>query len=181
MSEQATIQTEFADDVQAIVEAHLAAEAAGVKNDDAMARIAQWVASGVYPNNATIIYGYVTAGKKKSSAKTYASAILKWVKAGKMPKNIQQAVNTNPPGHVKDPKKGGRPAGQGAGKTTAPTEGAAPAKAAAELPADDRQWKMVLEGMIARIPGRKDWSMDDINAYRDCASKMIALLQRNSK
>lgn len=173
---QQTVQIEFADDVQAIVTAHLAAEDAASKNDNAMARIAQWIAAGVYPNNATIIAGYIDAGKTKGSASVYASAILKWVKAGKVPKNIQAAVNTNPPGHVKS--KAGRKAGKGAGKTTAPE---APAAEAPQAPQGDRAWKQVLEAMRAGVPARKDWEASDIVAFQDCAAKMIALIARNAK
>ena len=175
MSKQ-TIQTEFVDDVQALVDAHLAAENAAAKNDDAMARIAQWIASGVYPNNATIIAGYINAGKTKGSASVYASAILKWVKAGKVPKNIQAAVNTNPPGHVKS--KAGRKPGQGKGKSTSPE---APAAEAPQVPQGDRAWKQVLEAMRAGVPARKDWEASDIVAFQDCAAKMIALIARNAK
>lgn len=179
MSKQTIIQTEFVDDVQALVDAHLAAENAAAKNDDAMARIAQWIAAGVYPNNATIIAGYINAGKSKGSASVYASAILKWVKAGKVPKNIQAAVNTNPPGHVKG--KAGRPVGQGKGKSTAPAADTAPVAEAPQAPQGDKAWKQVLEAMRAGVPARKDWASEDIVAFQDCAAKMIALIARNAK
>lgn len=177
MSKQ-TIQPEFKDDVAALVAAHRAEEASSAASDTAMAVVAQWIASGVHPNNATIIAGYVAAGRKASSAATYASALLKWVKAGKVPRNYRAAVTTCPPGHVKSAR--GAPAGKGKGKTTAPAA-AAPTEKSLTVPADDRTWKQVLEGMIAKVPGRKDWASEDIVAFQDCASKMIALLKRNAK
>lgn len=69
----------------------------------------------------------------------------------------------------------GRKAGKGAGKSTAPE---APAEKA---PQGDRAWKQVLEAMRAGAPARKDWASEDIVAFQDCASRMIALLARNSK
>lgn len=176
MSKQ-TIQPEFQDDVAALVAAHRAEEASSAASDTAMAVVAQWIASGVHPNNATIIAGYVADGRKASSAATYASALLKWVKAGRVPRNYRAAVTTNPPGHVKGAR--GRPANKGKGKSTAAD--ATPAEKTPTIPSDDRTWKQVLEGMIARVPSRKDWASEDIVAFQDCASKMIALLKRNAK
>jgi hypothetical protein len=75
--------------------------------------------------------------------------------------------------------KGGRPAGKGAGKTTKPADDAqAPAPAVENA---DRSWKQFLETIKAQAPGRKDWQSDDIVAFQDCASKMIALISRNAK
>ena len=170
------VQVEFMDDVDAIVTAHKALEAASAADDDAMARIAQWIASGSYPNNQTIIAGYIKAGYKKGTASVYASAILKWVKAGQVPKGIRQAVTGTPKDHVKGPA--GRKAGQGAGKTTKPE--ADDVDALPEVSALPKEWLRFLEGMRAKVPGFKTWTASDIAAFQDSSAALIALIKRNA-
>lgn len=71
--------------------------------------------------------------------------------------------------------KGGRPAGQGKGKTTKPADPAQAAPAAVEN--TDTAWRMFIEDMRAKVAGRKDWPSDRIVAFQDCAAKMIALIK----
>ena len=80
----------------------------------------------------------------------------------------------------KDGAGPGRPAGQGAGKTTAAK--ADPAQA--EKPAvsnDDAGWRQFLETMRAQVPSRKDWASSDIVAFQESCATMIALIKRNAK
>lgn len=84
----------------------------------------------------------------------------------------------------------GRKAGQGKGKSTSPEAGQgkgkstapeAPAAEVPQVPQGDKAWKQTLEAMIASVPARKDWASEDIVAFQDCASKMVALIKRNAK
>jgi len=76
--------------------------------------------------------------------------------------------------------KGGRPAGQGKGKSTAAKPDAAQAEAPA-LPNDDKAWRQFLEGMRSKVNDRKDWTASDIVAFQESCAAMIALIKRNAK
>lgn len=74
--------------------------------------------------------------------------------------------------------KGGRKAGQGAGKTTkTDAADAGVDEAIAALPNDDRAWRVFIEGMRSKVPARKDWPADRITAFQECCATMIALLK----
>jgi hypothetical protein len=134
-----------------------------------------WHAADDYPANPDLIAA-ISAGMPHlgtGSLKTYASAILKWARSGRTPASIRACVNSAPPGAPKG--KGGRPKGK-------PTAEVDTAKAdAASIPNADNAWKQFLETLRAQVPGRKDWQSEDIVAFQDCASKMIALIARNVK
>ena len=144
--------------------------------DTLTAEMLNWHVAGEYPNNADVASAIKAALPHlgAASVKVYASALLKWARAGKTPRTIRAMVTLCPPGHVKS--KAGRKAGQG--KSTSPE---APAAEAPQAPQGDRAWKQVLEAMRAGVPARKDWASEDIVAFQDCAAKMIALIARNAK
>ena len=79
----------------------------------------------------------------------------------------------------KDGAGPGRPAGQGAGKTTKPADPAQAEKPA--VPNDDAGWRQFLETMRAQVPSRKDWASSDIVAFQESCATMIALIKRNAK
>lgn len=136
-----------------------------------------WHHAGEFPSNPDLGVAIV-AGLPHLSAgtvKVYASRILKWARSGKIPSNIRTVVNTDPAGAPKG--KGGRPKGKGKGKGE--TDKAA--AAAPQVPNEDRAWVQFIEGIRAQVPGRKDWSSEDIVAMQDCCAKMIALVKRNVK
>lgn len=164
----------FADDMQVITRALLTAAEAANAFDEMTARMMQWNASGVYPSNKEICAALVQADYAASSAKTMASKILAWARAGKTPKTLHECVNKTPEGHSKG--KGGRPAGKGAGKSTK-TENDDAEAAAPTVPNDDRSWLAAIIDMRAHVAGRKDWPVDRITAFQDCAARMIALLK----
>jgi hypothetical protein len=146
-----------------------------------------WHAADLYPANGELIAA-IGAGMPHlsvSTLKVYSSRILKWARSGQTPADLKRCVNTDPAGAKKG--RGGRPKGQGAGKKAPSTYAAAIAAAgqeAAEKPAvpnEDRSWKQFLESIKAQVPGRKDWEAADIVAFQDCASKMLALINRNAK
>lgn len=165
MSAKNEVQVEFMDDVTALVVAHKAAEESAALDDDAMARIASWIASGAHPNNQTIIAGYTSQGYAAGSAKVYASAILKWVRAGQVPKGIRHAVTATPANHV--PGKGGRPKGGGKGKTPA-------APQSQPAPVDDLA--VTLQGLIARAT--KLVGAADVARFQDAITEAIACIKR---
>jgi hypothetical protein len=153
-----------------------ATEALALMKSDMLA----WHAADTYPSNADLIAA-IKAGMPHlsvSSLKVYASRILKWARSGQTPATLRSCVNSDPSGAKKG--KGGRPKGQGAGKTTTAKPDAAQA-AAPTVENADRSWKQFLETIKAQVPGRKDWEAADIVAFQDCASKMLALINRNAK
>jgi hypothetical protein len=159
----------------AFVTAHDAAQ-----SFDAMcADMIQWHQSGVYPTNKELIGALVAANRwGKDTCKTYASNLLAWAKAGQTPRNISQVVKGKPAGHVKG--KGGRPTGQGAGKTTA----AKPDTAQADKPTvenNDKAWIAFIGEMRAKVTGRKDWRSEDIVAFQDCTMMLLSIIKRNVK
>lgn len=146
---------------------------------DAMtADMLQWYESGVYPSNQDLITALVAAKRwSEATCKVYASNLLAWARSGQTPRNISQVVKGKPAGHVK--AKAGRKAGQGAGKTTAPKDDAQ--AEAPTVPNHDASWKQFLESLRATVPTRKDWAAEDIAAFQNCATQMIALIKRNAK
>jgi hypothetical protein len=77
--------------------------------------------------------------------------------------------------------KGGRPKGKPAAKAETKAESGAAKAETPSVPNADASWKQFLEPLRATVPGRKDWQSEDIVAFQDCASKMIALIARNAK
>ena len=135
-----------------------------------------WHAAQSFPSNQDLIAA-IGAGLPHlgaASLKVYASRVLKWARSGQTPANIRAVVNTDPKGATKG--KGGRPAGQGKGKTTKPAEDKAQAPAAT-VENTDTAWRMFIEDMRSKVAGRKEWPSDRIVAFQDCAAKMIALLK----
>jgi len=76
--------------------------------------------------------------------------------------------------------KGGRPAGQGKGKTTKPTEDKAQANPET-VPNDDAAWLRFINDMRSKVNGRKDWPADRIVAFQDTTATLIALLKSVQK
>lgn len=135
-----------------------------------------WHTAQSFPSNQDLIAA-IGAGLPHlgaASLKVYASRVLKWARSGQTPSNIRAVVNTDPKGATKG--KGGRPAGQGKGKSTAAKPDAAQAQPVA-VENTDTAWRMFIEDMRAKVAGRKDWPSDRIVAFQDCAAKMIALIK----
>ena len=76
--------------------------------------------------------------------------------------------------------KGGRPAGQGKGKTTKPADDKAQGDKPT-VPNDDRAWTQFIESIRSQVNGRKDWASDDIVAMQNLCGTMMALIKRNAK
>lgn len=153
-----------------------ATEALALMKADMMA----WHAADLYPANADLIAA-IKAGMphlSASSLKVYASRILKWARAGQTPATLRACVNSDPSGAGKG--KGGRPKGQGAGKTTAAKPDTAQAEPAT-IPNDDRAWLTFINDMRAKVAGRKDWPADRIVAFQDTTATLIALLKSVAK
>jgi hypothetical protein len=174
-------------DLSVITLAFSTAEAAAAAFDCLTADMLQWNHSGVYPSNADIKAALTEAGKKPATAAVYASAILKWARSGKLPKSLHDCIGKNPPDHVKS--KAGRPAGQGAGKTTASaavSSGAAvdplaPSAPMKDAPSPMHFWVRELGALnagatILRDTQNRTLSAADANALKDAVSKCIALL-----
>jgi hypothetical protein len=129
--------------------------------------------------------GYQEAGEDLPSA--WASNLRRVAAAGR--KHVQavldsdRALNNRLLDDVGVPKtaaQGGRPKGKG--KAAAKGKGKAAAKGdAPSVPNADPAWRQFLEALRAQVPSRKDWMAEDIVAFQDCASRMIALIQRNAK
>lgn len=138
----------------------------------------EWNMIGQYPASAeltkALAAGYASNPRvvaTKDTLTQYASGILKWAKAGKVPKaHSMRAFMGSVPGAK---GKGGRPP-----KAKANPEGQAEK---ASVPNDDRAWVQFIGEIRAKVPGRKDWAADDIVAMQECCAKMIALIKRNSK
>ncbi len=153
-----------------------ATEALALMKSDMMA----WHAADLYPANGDLIAA-IKAGMPHlsvSSLKVYASRILKWARSGQTPATLRACVNSDPSGAAKG--KGGRPKGQGAGKTTAAKPDAAQAEPAT-IPNDDRHWMQFIQDMRAKVAGRKDWPADRIVAFQDTTATLIALLKSVAK
>jgi hypothetical protein len=162
-------------DLSCITLAFNTADAAEAAFDILKGEMVQWHESGEYPERADVIVAIVASGRKESTAKVYASRILAWAKAGKLPKTMHEMVNDGP----KVTGKGGRPKGQGKGESTKADKPDTAKADAPSVPNEDGSWKTFIETMRAQVPGRKNWASEDIVAFQDCASKMLALLTRN--
>jgi hypothetical protein len=166
-------------DLSNITLAFVQSHDAAMSFDAMTADMLQWHESGVYPSNQELIAALVAANRwGKDTCKVYASNLLSWAKSGQTPKNISQVVKGKPAGYVKG--AAGRKPGQGAGKTTKPAEDTAQAEKPA-VPNHDASWKQFLETLRATVPSRKDWNSEDIVAFQESASRMIALIARNAK
>ena len=138
----------------------------------------EWHMVGQYPSTTdmtkALAEGYAANPRVVATKETltqYASGILKWAKAGKVPKaHSMRAFMGSVPGSK---GKGGRPP-----KAKANPEGQAEK---ASLPNDDRAWAQFIGDIRAKVVGRKDWNSEDIVAMQECAAKMIALIKRNAK
>jgi hypothetical protein len=127
--------------------------------------------------------GYQEAGEDLPSAwasnlRRVAAATKRHIEAVR---DADRSLNNRLLDDVGVPKagKGGRPKGKPEAKAKAK-----PDAAKAETPSvpnADASWKQFLETLRAQAPGRKDWQSEDIVAFQDCASKMIALIARNAK
>lgn len=134
-----------------------------------------WNMIGQYPTSAeltkALAAGYAANPRVVASKDTltqYASGILKWAKAGKVPKAMSmRAFMGSVPGSK---GKGGRPA-----KAKANPEGQAEK---ASLPNDDKAWIDFLESVRAQVAGRKTWASDAIVAAQDSCATLIALIKR---
>lgn len=122
--------------------------------EDLHVEMLTWNAAGEYPAIADVIKalqeGYAQQARVVASTDTlkqYASGIIKWSKAGKVPSVYAMRAFMQPVPGSKSAK--GRKPGQGKGKTTKPAEAEAP-KVAAESRVDMREGAMVaLQGMMA--------------------------------
>lgn len=159
-------------DLTCITVAFQAADAAATAFDALTAEMVQWYESGEYPERADVIAAIAASGRKESTAKVYASRILTWAKAGKLPKTINELVNDGP----KASGKGGRPKGKGKAATKA-TE-ATPADKPS-VPNTLAAWRQFLAQIQAEVPKRADWAAEDIRAAQDLCGTLIALLKRN--
>ena len=101
-----------------ITAAFVAADAEALAFDELTSEMVQWHESGEYPVRADVIVAITASGRKESTAKVYASRILAWAKAGKMPRSMHALVAEGP----KATGKGGRPKGKGKGKTSETSE-----------------------------------------------------------
>jgi hypothetical protein len=168
----------FVIDLSAVTAAAAAdADAMSAFEDMHMAMLT-WHMAAAYPTTSdltkALAAGYASNPRvvaTKDTLAQYASGILKWAKAGKVPKaHSMRAFMGSVPGAK---GKGGRPA---KAKANPAGEGEK-----ATLPNDDKAWVQFIEGVRAQVPGRKDWAADDIVAMQECAAKMIALVKRNAK
>ena len=136
-----------------------------------------WHMAGEYPANKDL-NAAILKGLPHLSAKTgqiYAGRMLAWARIGKTPRSLHIMCKDGP----KAVGKGGRPKGEGKGETTeANPEGQAEAPA---VPNDDRAWAQFIGDIRAKVPGRKDWSSEDIVAMQECCARMIAPVKRNTK
>lgn len=166
-------------DLSNITLAFVQAHDAAASFDAMTADMLQWHESGVYPSNQELIAALTAAGRwGAGTCKVYASNLLAWAKSGETPRNISQVVKGKPAKHVKG--KGGRPAGQGAGKTTKPeTDDAAAEKPT--VPNNDAAWRQFIEDIRAKVAGRKDWPSEDIVAMQNLCGTMLALMKRHAK
>ena len=135
----------------------------------------EWHMVGQYPSTTdmtkALAEGYAANPRVVATKETltqYASGILKWAKAGKVPKaHSMRAFMGSVPGSK---GKGGRPP-----KAKANPEGQAEK---ATLPNDDKTWIDFLESIRAQVAGRKTWASDAIVAAQDSCATLIALIKR---
>lgn len=174
-------------DLSSIALAFSTAEAHASAFDCMTAEMLQWYLARVFPSNADLKAVLTGSGKTPGTARTYANAILKWAKSGKTPRNLRSCVNDTPPGHVKS--KAGRPAKNGAGKTTKPvvesnddSEGdPINPKGAADAPSPMHRWVRSFNdfgacAFVLRDASNKPMSAQDATEAQDLAKKLAALL-----
>lgn len=129
--------------------------------------------------------GYEEAGEVLPSA--WASNLRRVAAAGKRHieavRDADRSLNNRLLDDVGVPKagKGGRPKGKPEAKAAAKTKPDAAKADAPSVPNADGAWKQFLETLRAQAPGRKDWQSEDIVAFQECATRMIALIARNAK
>lgn len=174
-------------DLSSIALAFASAEAHASAFDCMTAEMLQWHAARVFPSNADLKAALIDAGKAATTAAVYASAILKWAKSGKTPACLHACITKSPPGHVKS--KAGRPAKNGAGKTTKPvvesdddSEGdPINPKGAADAPSPIHRWVRSFNdfgacAFVLRDASNKTMTAADASAAQDLAAKLAALL-----
>ncbi len=135
----------------------------------------EWNMTAAYPTvsdlTKALAEGYAANPRvvaTKDTLAQYASGILKWSKAGKVPKaHSMRAFMGSVPGAK---GKGGRPP---KAKTNPAGEGEK-----ASLPNDDKAWIDFLESIRAQVAGRKTWASDAIVAAQDSCATLIALIKR---
>lgn len=165
-------------DLSAVTAAAAADANAMCSFEDLHMLMLEWNMIGEYPTKAEVIKalkkGYASNPRVVANEGTldqYASNILKWARAGKVPKaHSMRAFMGSVPGAR---GKGGRPP-----KAKANTEGQAEAST---VPNDDKAWAQFIGDIRSKVPGRKDWNSEDIVAMQECCAKMIALIKRNAK
>lgn len=178
-------------DLSALTIAYKAAADYHTAFDTFCAEMMQWHAAGVYPTNGEVKDAIKAADSelKPASVSVYACNLLKWAKAGKTPANMRACVNKAPEGHVKATNKG-RPAGQGAGKTTAPAEknsgAAADPLAPTEAVSPMHRWVVQANTLSAaafmlRNQRNEAMNTDDAKALQDAANTIAALLGKYTK
>ena len=168
----------FQIDLSAVTAAAAADANAMCSFEDLHMVMLEWHMIGQYPTKEDVIKalkkGYAANPRVVANADTldqYASNILKWSRAGKVPKaHSMRAFMASVPGAKgkggRPPKAKANPAGEGE-------------KAA--LPNEDKAWAQFIGDIRAKVPGRKDWSSEDIVAMQECCARMIALIKRNAK
>jgi hypothetical protein len=175
-------------DLSSIALAFSTAEAHANAFDAMTAEMLQWFHAGVFPASADIKVALVQAGRRATTAAVYASAILKWARSGKTPASLHKCVGSNPPDHVKS--KAGRPAKQGAGKTTAVgAKGSIAAPllvAATESQSPMHRWVVQANALSAaafmlRNAKNETMNTDDAKALQDAANLIAALLGKYTK
>jgi hypothetical protein len=170
-------------DLTSIALAFSTAEAHATAFDTMTAEMAQWYAARVYPSNTDIKSVLIDAGKAPATARTYASAILQWAKSGKTPRNLRSCVTDTPEGHVKS--KAGRPAGKGAGKTTAAAVESVGdpinPKGATDAPSPMHRWVRSFNDFgacvfVLRDAANKTMTAQDATEAQELAKKLAAII-----
>ena len=162
-------------DLSAVTAAAAADANAMCSFEDLHMAMLEWHMIGQYPTKEDVIKalkkGYASNPRVVANADTldqYASNILKWSRAGKVPKaHSMRAFMASVPGAK---GKGGRPP---KAKANPAGEGEKPA-----LPNEDKAWIDLLESIRAQVAGRKTWASDAIVAAQDSCATLIALIKR---
>lgn len=173
-------------DLSALTLAYTAAATYHVAFDAFCADMVQWHAAGAYPTNGQVKAALTAADKglKPGSVSVYACNILKWARSGKTPANMRQCVNKSPEGHVK--AAAGRPAGKGAGKTTATAAAeSAAANDSSIIPKDGvspmHRWAVALTAMdsgalIVRNAANNTMTAEDATAFQKLIKDALAIV-----
>ena len=162
-------------DLSAVIAAAAADAGSMSAFEDLHMSMLMWNMTAAYPTSAeltkALAEGYASNPRVVATKETltqYASGILKWSKAGKVPKaHSMRAFMGSVPGAK---GKGGRPP-----KAKANPDAAADAPA---LPNDDKAWIGFLESIRAQVAGRRSWASDAIVAAQDSCATLIALIKR---